>query len=85
VHRRASEEVGIDLGLKTIAVTSDEDYLEAGCWTRRFAGKLASAQRRGHKRQAKRIHRKIARCRADALHKFSRKRSIVIRKSSSVM
>jgi len=67
------EEVGIDLGLKTIAVTSDEDYLEAGCWTRRFAGKLASAQRRGHKRQAKRIHRKIARCRADALHKFSRK------------
>jgi IS605 OrfB family transposase len=67
------EEVGIDLGLKTIAVTSDEDYLEAGRWTRRFADKLASAQRRGHKRQAKRIHRKIARCRADALHKFSRK------------
>jgi IS605 OrfB family transposase len=67
------EEVGIDLGLKTIAVTSDEDYLEAGRWTRRFAEKLASAQRRGHKRQAKRIHRRIARCRADALHKFSRK------------
>ena len=67
------EEVGIDLGLKTIAVTSDDDRLEAGRWTRRFADKLASAQRRGHKRQAKRIHRKIARCRADALHKFSRK------------
>ena len=67
------EEVGIDLGLKTIAVTSDGDHLEAGRWTRRYAQKLASAQRRGHKRQAKRIHRKIARCRADALHKFSRK------------
>jgi len=66
------EEVGIDLGLKTIAVTSDGDRLEAGRWTRRYAEKLASAQRRGHKRQAKRIHRKIARCRADALHKFSR-------------
>jgi putative transposase len=65
------EEVGIDLGLKTIAVTSDDDRLEAGRWTRRFAEKLASAQRRGHKRQAKRIHRKIARCRADALHRFS--------------
>jgi IS605 OrfB family transposase len=66
------EEVGIDLGLKSIAVTSDGDQLEAGRWTRRYAEKLASAQRRGHKRQAKRIHRKIARCRADALHKFSR-------------
>ena len=67
------EEVGIDLGLKSIAVTSDGDHLEAGRWTHRYAVKLASAQRRGHKRQAKRIHRKIARCRADALHKFSRK------------
>ena len=38
-----------------------------------YAEKLATAQRRGHKRQAKRIHRKAARCRADALHKFSRK------------
>jgi IS605 OrfB family transposase len=67
------EEVGIDLGIKCIAATSDGDRLEAGRWTRRYAEKLASAQRRGHKRQAKRIHRKAARCRADALHKFSRK------------
>src|ERR1700683_1361387 len=67
------EAVGIDLGLKDIAVTSDGDRLPAGRWTKLYAGKLASAQRRGHKRQAKRIHRKAARCRADALHKFSRK------------
>src|SRR5580692_6110091 len=66
------EAVGIDLGLKDIAVTSDGERLAAGRWTRRFAQKLAQAQRRGHKRQAKRIHRKAARCRADALHKFSR-------------
>jgi len=66
------EEVGIDLGIKTIATTSDGDHLEAGRWTHRYAEKLASAQRRGHKRQAKRIHRKAARCRADALHRFSR-------------
>jgi putative transposase len=65
--------VGIDLGLKSIAVTSDGDRVEAGRWTHRYANKLASAQRRGHKRQAKRIHRKAARCRADALHKFSRR------------
>jgi IS605 OrfB family transposase len=66
------EEVGIDLGLKDIAVTSDEDRLPAGRWTQEYAVKLASAQRRGHKRQAKRIHSRIARSRADALHKFSR-------------
>ncbi len=66
------ESVGIDLGLKDIAVTSDGERLEAGRWTHRYAEKLATAQRRGHKRQAKRIHRRIARCRADSLHKFSR-------------
>jgi putative transposase len=66
------EAVGIDLGLKDIAVTSDGDRLESGRWTERYARKLASAQRRGHKRQAKRLHRKAAGCRADALHKFSR-------------
>jgi putative transposase len=66
------EAVGIDLGIKDIAVTSDGERLMAGRWTQRYADKLASAQRRGHKRQAKRIHRKAARCRADALHKFSK-------------
>jgi IS605 OrfB family transposase len=65
------EAVGIDLGLKTIATTSDGDTLEAGRWTQSAATSLATAQRRGHKRQAKRIHRRIARQRQDALHKFS--------------
>jgi IS605 OrfB family transposase len=68
-----SEAVGIDLGLKTIATTSDGEKLEAGRWTHGNAEKLAVAQRRGHKKQAKRIHRKAARQRKDALHKFSRK------------
>jgi putative transposase len=67
-----NESVGIDLGLKDIAVTSDGERLEAGKWTHRYAERLANAQRRGHRRQAKRFHRKAARCRADALHKFSR-------------
>jgi IS605 OrfB family transposase len=34
---------------------------------------FANAQRRGHKRQAKRLHRTAARRRKDALHKFSTK------------
>jgi len=73
-HKPAPQEaVGIDLGLKDIAVTSDGERLEAGRWTQGLADQLARAQRRGHQRQAKRIHRKTARQRADALHKFSRK------------
>lgn len=67
------EAVGVDLGIKDIAVTSDGERLEAGRWTHTFADQRAMAQRRGHKKAAKRIHRKTARCRADALHKFSRK------------
>lgn len=67
------ESVGIDLGLKSIATTSDGDTLEAGRFYRNTEQKIAQAQRRGHKRQAKRLHRKAARQRHDALHKFSRK------------
>ena len=66
------EAIGIDLGLKTIATTSEGEKLEAGRWTRGNAEALAQAQRRGHKRQAKRIHRRAANQRKDALHKFSR-------------
>ncbi len=67
------ESVGIDLGLKSIATTSNGDTLDAGRWTNAYADTLARAQRHGHRKQAKRLHRKAARCRADALHKFSRK------------
>jgi putative transposase len=67
------ESVGIDLGLKDIAVTSDGDRLEAGRFYRGLESRIAQAQRRGHRRQAKRLHRKAARRRADALHKFSRR------------
>ena len=59
--------------MKSIATTSDGDKLEAGRWTHAYADRLAQAQRHGHKKQAKRLHRKAARRRADALHKFSRK------------
>lgn len=64
-------EVGIDLGLKDVAVTSDGDRLEAIRLYRDIEQKIAQAQRRGHKRQVKRLHRKVARQRKDALHKFT--------------
>jgi putative transposase len=66
-------EVGLDLGLKDTVATSDGDKLEAGRFYRSIEQKIANAQRRGHKRQAKRLHRTAARRRKDALHKFSRR------------
>jgi putative transposase len=77
------KEIGIDLGLRTIATTSDGETLQAGRWTQRYSERISNAQRRGHKRQAKRLHRKVKRCRADALHKFSR--SIVDRYQTIVV
>jgi putative transposase len=65
------EIVGIDLGLKDTAVTSDGDRLTAGTYYRDTEPKIAQAQRRGHKQQAKRLHRKASRQRMDALHKFT--------------
>jgi putative transposase len=65
--------VGMDLGLKDTVATSDGEKLEAGRFYRSIEHKIASAQRRGHKRQAKRLHRTAARRRKDALHKFSRR------------
>jgi putative transposase len=65
--------VGIDLGLKDTAVTSDGERLEAGGFYRGIERAIAQAQRRGHKRQAKRLHRRAANRRRDALHKFSRR------------
>lgn len=67
------ESVGIDLGLKTIATTSDGEIMEFSRFYRNSEKRIAQAQKRGHKRQAKRLHRKAARRRSDALHKFSRR------------
>jgi putative transposase len=83
------EAVGLDLGLKTTVATSDGEILEAGHFYREIEGKIASAQRRGHRGQAKRLHRIAARRRKDALHKFSRKivndyRTIVVGDVSSL-
>jgi putative transposase len=60
------EDIGIDLGLKDTAATSDGEKLEAGHFYRRIEQRIAQAQRRGHKRQAKRLHRRAARRRKEA-------------------
>jgi putative transposase len=66
------EKVGIDLGLKDIAVTSEGGRCEKGRFYRDIEHKIAQAQRRGHKRQAKCLHRRAANRRKDGFHKFSR-------------
>jgi DNA-binding CsgD family transcriptional regulator len=48
-----NEDVGIDLGLKDTAATSDGEKLEAGHFYRGIEQRIAQAQRRGHRRQAK--------------------------------
>jgi len=66
------EKVGIDLGLKEAAVASDGSRCERNRFYRDIEQKIAQAQRRGHPRQAKFLHRRAANRRKDALHKFSR-------------
>jgi putative transposase len=68
-----SEAVGIDLGLKSAACTSDGDRLDGGRFYRDLERKIAQAHRRGHRRQVRRLYRRATNRRRDALHKFSRK------------
>ena len=62
-------ELGVDLGLKTIATLSDGRKFERENIYRNYEERLAKAQRAGKKRLAKRIHAKIANIRKDWNHK----------------
>lgn len=74
------EAVGVDLGCKDAAVTNDGARLDTGYY-RRLEPNIAQAQRCGHKRQAKRLHRKAANQRRDAQHKFS---TMLVRKYGQI-
>lgn len=63
--------LGGDLGQKDSVVTSDGEFYENPRTFYKFEKELAKAQRFGKKRQAKKIHRKIARIRKDSKHKIS--------------
>lgn len=68
---KATAAVGIDLGLKDVATTSDGEKLQAGRWYRELEGKLKIAQRANNAKRVKTIHAKIKNRRKDAHHKFS--------------
>jgi len=65
--------IGMDLGLKDVAATSDGEKLENARFYRDLENKLAVAQRAGNKQRTRSIHAKIRNRRKDALHKFSRR------------
>ena len=65
----SGKEVGVDLGLKTLATYSDGTSFTGSKFTRKYAEQLAKAQRANKKKQVKNIHKKIANSRKDELHK----------------
>jgi len=66
-----SGEVGIDLGLKTLAAISTGDRIENPRHLDRYAQKLATAHRAGNAKRARAIHAKIVNCRRHFLHERS--------------
>ena len=64
-------EVGIDLGLRTLAALSTGEKIEAPRIYRKHEEALAKAQRAGKRQRAQAIHAKIVNCRKDFTHKLS--------------
>lgn len=80
-----NQEVGIDLGIKDLVITSNGDKYKNHKFTQKYAKELKKAQqhlsrkKNGSNRYEKQrlkvalIHEKIANCRSDVLHKISHK------------
>lgn len=66
-----SGEIGIDLGLKSLAALSTGEVIENPRHFASMADRLAVAQRAGNKRRAAAIHARIANARRDFHHKLS--------------
>lgn len=71
VRQSGAGEVGIDLGLKSLAVLSTGETIPNLRHTARYAAALAMASRSRSKRRFRAIHAKIANSRHDHLHKVS--------------
>jgi putative transposase len=66
-------QVGVDLGLKILATTSEGEKIENPKYLQRTEEKLGTAQRAHNARRVKALHAKIANQRKDYLHKVSTK------------
>ena len=69
--RNSSREIGVDLGLKTFAVTSDGEEFKSNQYYRRTEKQIGKTQRAGKKKKAKKLHNKIKNQRKDSHHKLS--------------
>ena len=67
----SNSEIGIDPGMKTVMTLSNGKKYERPNITKQYETKLANAQRRKKKRQAKKINAKIKNSRLDFNHKVS--------------
>ncbi len=73
-NKCGSGKVGIDLGCKESAISSQGDKLTIK-QTQKWAKKLAIAQRANNKKRVKAVHAKIKNTRQDLIHKFTSKLS----------
>ncbi len=81
---KTNKQVGIDLGLKDFAITSDNKKFKNNRYTKKYARELKKAQQHLARKQKDsngfekqklkvvRIYEKIASCRLDTLHKVSK-------------
>ena len=67
----AHGEVGVDLGLKTLATLSDGNKIEMPAYYRAAQDRIGKAQRANKKRLKRALHAKTANQRRDYLHKAS--------------
>lgn len=70
---KTGKAVGVDLGFKEVAVTSDGEHFEHPKPLRKYQEKLAKAQRADNKKQVTNLHNKIKNIRKDFNHKLSTK------------
>ena len=66
-----SSSIGIDLGLKSLVTTSEEEIVKTPRYFRQQQNRLAKAQRAKKKKQVRNIHAKIKNQRKDFSHKLS--------------
>ena len=71
VQSNATGQIGIDLGLKTVATGSDGTKLEAQQFYRNAEQPLANAQRAHKKQRVKALHAQIKNRRQNAIHQFT--------------
>lgn len=68
-YEKTGKDIGVDLGLKSTATYSDGTNFLGEKPTKKFANKLATAQRARKKKQVVSINKKIKNIRSDSIHK----------------